>query len=83
MTWAIAGLILLVTILSWQFLPNWKHERSWDTRLWMLSFACCCSSDVRRPSPDGKPSPIKRVAAAIKDVMAASHLAVHLQVVWK
>lgn len=58
---------------SVKFWPEQSEESSWEKRITMLSYACCCSSRMRRTTEDGQSTPLARMAIVFASVRVSAH----------
>ena len=49
-------------LLSLKFWPDYSQESSWEKRIKLISYLCCCAGRMRKVTEDGESTPITRLA---------------------
>ena len=57
-------------LASLKFWPDYSQESSWEKRVKLISYLCCCAGRMRRVTEDGQATPAARLANTFATVSA-------------
>lgn len=62
------SIALAVQVVTIKFWPDYSQESSWEKRVSLISYFCCCSRRMNRTTEDGQSTPLARMAFVFASV---------------